>query len=328
MFRILGMRQSGNALSHQIELQRVRLLYGAGSSMFVGGAVAIFAYAWVARLHVATWELQLWLAYMVVAFTFRVATHLIFRKSTSPGFDFNWRRYEFLHALGLFLTASGWGAAGSVLLPADQDVEFCLGIIIVALIAGGASTYAVSKRSTFAVMVPMAVPFSIALGYRGSEADATLGVLIQLFMILMIGSAFKRRDFTLQAWAVAAEKDRLAQDLIEMQEAAKQSAKMAAVGRLAAGIAHEINTPLAIISLSAQSIQDSVELGSQSFDESSKVIQENTAQIESTIIRISKIIGGLRTFSQTEQSPSQLEAQDPDLHQETDTWRKRFRDPS
>lgn len=71
------------------------------------------------------------------------------------------------------------------------------------------------------------------------------------------------------------------------------SSKMSALGEMAGGIAHEINTPLAAIQMRADQIVES--LDEQPIDIDS--IKSALSGIEETIKRISKIINSLRTFS-------------------------------
>lgn len=89
-------------------------------------------------------------------------------------------------------------------------------------------------------------------------------------------------------------------DLIESQEQLKaqqaqliQSSKMSALGEMAAGIAHEINNPLAIIQSEADTILEALEDKDLAVDE----LAGSSEKIISTVNRISKIIKGLRTFS-------------------------------
>lgn len=72
-----------------------------------------------------------------------------------------------------------------------------------------------------------------------------------------------------------------------------QSAKMTALGEMAGGIAHEINNPLAIISLSTQIIRSY--LAQISTDH--PLLHVNIERIDATSKRIAKIIDGLRSFS-------------------------------
>ena len=71
-----------------------------------------------------------------------------------------------------------------------------------------------------------------------------------------------------------------------------QTTKLAALGEMAGGIAHEINTPLSLILILADQIQDSLD-DRESLDEAKKAAET----ISQTVLRISKIIKGLRTFA-------------------------------
>ncbi len=72
-----------------------------------------------------------------------------------------------------------------------------------------------------------------------------------------------------------------------------QTSKMASLGEMSAGLAHEINNPLAIIGGRSQAILSSIKKGSTDLS----IIQKNTESILQTVGRIEKIVHGLKTFS-------------------------------
>ncbi|MEO5668071.1 MAG: ATP-binding protein [Bdellovibrionota bacterium] len=82
--------------------------------------------------------------------------------------------------------------------------------------------------------------------------------------------------------------------LVETQSSLVQSSKMSALGEMAAGIAHEINTPLGAILLISSNISDQLK---ESQDPSGKELVSQLDDIGLLVERIAKIIRGLRTFS-------------------------------
>lgn len=87
------------------------------------------------------------------------------------------------------------------------------------------------------------------------------------------------------------EKERL---LVEQEMKIVASARLASLGEMAAGIAHEINNPLAIINGHAGILRK--QLQQKGFGEDTEVVKKVEA-IESVVQRIAKIIKGLRSFA-------------------------------
>jgi len=91
-------------------------------------------------------------------------------------------------------------------------------------------------------------------------------------------------------------------DRVEAQRAVARAEKLAAVGRLAAGVVHEINNPLATISACAESLESRVNEGA--FDGSPEVedLREYLGLIRSEAFRCKTITNGLLDFSRTRAS--------------------------
>jgi two-component system NtrC family sensor kinase len=88
-------------------------------------------------------------------------------------------------------------------------------------------------------------------------------------------------------------------DRVEASRAVARAEKLAAVGRLAAGVVHEINNPLATISACAESLEARVNEGA--FDNSPVVddLREYLGLIRSEAFRCKSITNGLLDFSRT-----------------------------
>jgi signal transduction histidine kinase len=95
-----------------------------------------------------------------------------------------------------------------------------------------------------------------------------------------------------------------------MQQNLIQNAKMSALGRMAAGMAHEINNPLAIIVGKASSLKRSVD-SSNTID--TETLSQDLGKILNTANRIAKIINSLRSFSRNG-------AQDPFFDVSLKSW--------
>jgi two-component system NtrC family sensor kinase len=91
-------------------------------------------------------------------------------------------------------------------------------------------------------------------------------------------------------------------DRVEAHRAVARAEKLAAVGRLAAGVVHEINNPLATIAACAESLETRLKEGA--FDGSSEVddLREYLGLIRSEAFRCKSITMGLLDFSRTRAS--------------------------
>ena len=100
-------------------------------------------------------------------------------------------------------------------------------------------------------------------------------------------------------------------DQRERQERMQRANRLADIGQLAAGIAHEINTPLASIALRVESLSKSAAAPELLALASFKNFPRYLKTIDEEIVRCKKIIGALLEFSRTRRP----EVRDTDLNQ-------------
>jgi two-component system NtrC family sensor kinase len=98
---------------------------------------------------------------------------------------------------------------------------------------------------------------------------------------------------------------------LDHQERLQRSGRLADIGQLAAGVAHEINTPLASIALRAESLLKSAEDPRLVAVDAFKNFPRYLRTIDEEVFRCKKIISALLDFSR----PRRAEARDIDLNQ-------------
>ncbi len=98
----------------------------------------------------------------------------------------------------------------------------------------------------------------------------------------------------------AEEIHEMRKELDSQRQRAEFSARLATLGEMAGGIAHEVNNPLAVIIGNCDQIQRLVKEPTLNIEK----INDKISKISKTSFRISKIIAGLRSFSrQSDQDP-------------------------
>ena len=112
------------------------------------------------------------------------------------------------------------------------------------------------------------------------------------------GQMRERFNYQLDLEASNAELKKSQDALIDQTIKLVHSSRLAAVGEMSAGIAHEVNNPLAIISGSTQQIERLISKDDKNYEKILPLTQKALLAIE----RVTKIIRGLRHFSQQSDS--------------------------
>lgn len=133
------------------------------------------------------------------------------------------------------------------------------------------------------------------------------GVLIDTLLILLFIMMGRSNQKSLQLT------ENLGKKIDSQKAAALYASKMASLGQMAAGMAHEVNNPLAIICGYADSLQKHAnknELNNQA-------VLDSATKIKNTCQRISKIVHGLRSYSRDVTASPKEEADLQEIIDET-----------
>lgn len=128
-----------------------------------------------------------------------------------------------------------------------------------------------------------AIQKQVFFGYL-SGGIIILGLVLFLFLLYAIYFRYQKNLESLELLTQNLEKERLA---------TIQSSKLASLGEMAAGLAHEINNPLAVIVGRVEIILEKINNGSASDLEVTKTI----SKINEMAFRISKIVHSMRKIS-------------------------------
>lgn len=116
--------------------------------------------------------------------------------------------------------------------------------------------------------------------------------LVSLIMMALAGTVFLTIYLGRQAKELQTQVEERTQELDIQRMAMVNSSRLASLGEMSAGIAHEINNPLTVIEGKATALLRQLK-NSPDFESSEKHIRK----ISDMVLRISKIVAGLRAFS-------------------------------
>ncbi len=152
------------------------------------------------------------------------------------------------------------------------------------------SSMALSIKETVLIVTLTAVTFAVLFihcqpGYESTLAMVAFGVCAMCGFALLSGFVNERDQK-----ALALERSKVL-----------QSSKLASVGEMAAGIAHELNSPLAAILLNAETAKDMLQDTTLPSIEKEKDVSDLLNDVSAVAERMSSIIHGLKAFGRDSQ---------------------------
>jgi two-component system sensor histidine kinase HydH len=191
-------------------------------------------------------------------------------------------------------------------IDSDYALILFLPILSAATTFGALGTSLVTLLACSAYLVfiiPLAQANAGPLRYEDIQ-DILLRVLfLPLVAYLTYGLAESNRNEARRAQATADELARANERLLEAEASVRRSERLAALGQLSAGLAHELRNPLSTIRTSAEML-------TKRLDGANAVAQELAGYIASEVDRTNLLVTRFLEFAR----PLQLQLSDVDLH--------------
>jgi signal transduction histidine kinase len=235
-----------------------------------------------------------WCFLIILGGMLRVFIKFLYQKS--PG-KYSVDRWQTLYVIATIFVATVWASIPILIIdkvPVEKDVFIVT--ILLGLASGGAISHISSKFTAFYYCSSVVLAHMIKT-FVEDRPDAILLIAGEaLFVYLILEMVNKFNDINDKSHRLAielSEKMNLEHDLQKEKVKALQNSKLASLGEMAAGIAHEINNPLAISMGKMQVILKSIEKAQRPIDFYTKQLNE---VLESNR-RVADIVQGMRNLS-------------------------------
>ncbi len=288
------------------ERARVRLLYQQLVHPVIAIAVLAPLFAYFFRDLTSRRGLIGWICALYLVSGLRVwHGRQFFRQAAG---EWTARHWEAQFCTGVLASGILWGYAAYVFFPSESLLHLMLLTFVLAGISAGALvSYSVSLAAFTCFLIPALAPFTWRLLRLGTPVDEAMASMVALYTLLLFYIARKLHFYVRSHVRLAEERERLLghvrqvnadleRSLVQLRENQVEmmhASRLAAVGEMSAGIAHEINNPLAIIGGTVARMRELSGRGQLGAD----AIDRQLDTIQKTVDRISHIIRSLLTFS-------------------------------
>lgn len=284
------------------EQLRIRLLYEQSILSHVTSLLNIGVFTYVTYQLPNHGSIVAWAIAGIGLLLFRFSLKYAFKtRILNSGAHFSPSRWETYFCISAALGGLYWTIPGTLLVGRELvNYQVFIGFILAGNTAGAAVAYASSVRAVLSFLIPALLPFIINLSLQNDAFHHGMAALTALYLLMLSMIVTRVNRYIVDSIELRFEKDDLLTSLKQSHSQMMHSEKMAALGTMAGGIAHEINTPLASINLTMDVIGEDARSGTLD----PKYIEKMAKEVNETVFKIAKIIASMRSFSQDGDAPT------------------------
>ena len=264
-----------------------------GGPVLVGSVVSIFMFIYLYN-DVPAVLIYSWCGLTLLGGFVRLYIRHAYLKSSEEKDPKTWLNY---YSYATYFVASVWASISLITFDGLAiEKEFIVTTIMLGLASGGAMSHIANKR--IAVYYSSSIIFChVVKVIHIGQSDWHLLVCAEVLFILLIFSMLKKfNDLYKESVRLTTElqsKIDVEKELQKEKEKAFTNARLASLGEMAAGIAHEINNPLAIILGKIQVIRKSIEKTQKPMSFYEKQLEG----INASCLRVADIVQSMRNLS-------------------------------
>ena len=171
-------------------------------------------------------------------------------------------------------------------------------VVIAGCCAGSVLTNMHSRLVSVMQVVLFLIPYSWVSFSLGTTFGYTLGAAGILFIFVLVAQIFLLHRLFKSEFLLSEKNSKLLEENKRNTEALVENSKMISLGRMAGGVAHEINNPLAILSGLVNRVRNRAASGKLQIED----IPNFSDRMDKSIERIVGIVNGLRQLARDEKA--------------------------